>query len=266
MTSDTFSRSCKGFVVEARLVGWDAEAFGVPVAQITRIEVADPAAAAREYGAFEAWVAANDVRIVSCRLPHERIAESMFLEGRDFRFIETVLHPQLRDLRERCLPDDTLALLPAAEAELPVLLAIAETEFVHGRYHVDPRLDPKLADRRYTRWVRTSLRHPSQRLLTVWDGMQVIGFFLVEYGADGHAYYHLHAIAPGFQGRGYGRRAWLAMLRHSRDAGVLQVTTAISASNMRILNLFVSLSARFLPSEMTFHWVRQDLRTAGPSS
>ena len=105
MTLDVFSLSHNGFILEARLAPWDADAFGFPVAQITRIEVKDSERAEKEYGAFQFWVSANYVRIVTCRLPHDRIVDSIFLENLGFRFMEMVLHPQLEGLQERNLPE-----------------------------------------------------------------------------------------------------------------------------------------------------------------
>lgn len=258
MTQDHFQLSRPGLTLEARLAPWDAAAFGFPVAQISRIEVGALDAAEEAYQAFQSWVDASDARIVSCRLPHERLNESMFLEGRGFRFVEMVLHPQIEDLRERDLPDDTLTLAPAQAGDMPALLSIALTAFGHERYHVDPRLDPRLGDLRYGRWVEASLDHPTQRLIKIADGQRLVGFMVVETSGEGRAYWHLVAIAPDAQGQGYGRRAWLAMLRRHRDEGVTAISTTISARNIRQLNLYSRLSARFLPPEMTFHWVRAD--------
>ncbi|MGJ0507548.1 MAG: GNAT family N-acetyltransferase [Methylocystis sp.] len=256
MTREVFSLSRDGFVLEARLAPWDADAFGFPVAQITRIDVKASERAEKEYGAFQSWVSANDVRIVSCRLSHERLAASMFLEDRGFRFIEMVLHPQFEALQKRNLPDEALAVVPALDRDLPALQAIAEQAFRHERYHMDPRLDPRLADKRYGRWVRASFNHPTQQLLKIVDGQQIIGVFVVEMDRGSRVHWHLTAIAPDFQGKGYGRRTWLSMLRYHRDKGAIMITTTISARNVRVLNLYSRLSARFLPPEMTFHWVR----------
>jgi RimJ/RimL family protein N-acetyltransferase len=179
----------------------------------------------------------------------------MFLEAQGFRFIEMVLHPRLAGLSALALPEDDLQIVPADAADLPGLVAIAEHAFIHERYHVDPRLDPRLGDRRYGRWVRSSLAHPTQRLLKVLDAERLIALFLVEKRTDGSAYWHLTAIAPSWQGQGYGRRVWQAMLRRHQVEGCESVTTTISARNTPVLNLYAQLGFRFLPPEMTFHWI-----------
>jgi RimJ/RimL family protein N-acetyltransferase len=256
MTIGSFSLSRDGLLLQAQLAPWDEAAFGFPVAQITRI-AAPSNEAAEAYGEFEAWILANDVRIISARLPHDRLADSMYLERKGFRFVEMALHPQFEDLRRLNAPDDCLAVLPACGSELAALEAIGEQSFRYQRYHVDPRLDPVLADRRYGRWIRASFDHPRQRLLKIMNGAQIVGVFVVESQDSGRVYWHLTAIAPAFQGKGYGRRAWLSVLRYHWTEGANSVATTISAHNTRVLNLYSSLSARFSPPEMTFHWVKE---------
>ncbi|MBK8535842.1 MAG: hypothetical protein IPL59_12375 [Candidatus Competibacteraceae bacterium] len=48
------------------------------------------------------------------------------------------------------------------------------------------------------------------------------------------------------------------MLRYHQERGQDVVMTTISARNVSVLNLYTKLNFRFLPPEMTFHWVRGD--------
>lgn len=233
------------------------EAFGFPVAQIDQIEVIDPAATLEDYRQFQQWLDAGRIRIASCRLPHDRLRESIFLESRGFRFIEMVLHPKIEKLQTLDIPSDDLVIVPALESDLTAMRDIAERAFGHERYHIDPRLDPHLGDARYGRWVQNSFAHPRQRLLKVVQGDHIVALFIVESGENRSVYWHLTAIAPGWQGRGYGRRVWRAMLRHHQAEGRDSVMTTISARNVPVLNLYAKLDFRFLPPEMTFHWVRE---------
>jgi RimJ/RimL family protein N-acetyltransferase len=226
------------------------------VVQIEDIEVFDQGGAGADYRRYETWISAEDVGIVSCRLAHDRLRDSMFLEARGFRFVEMVLHPRLDALQSRQLPRDDLLIAPAAEADLRALQGIAERAFGFERYHVDPRLSPRQSDQRYGRWVRNSLHHPSQQLLKILDGDQLIALFLIEMRSDQSAYWHLAAIAPQWQGQGYGRRVWLAMLNDHKSKGCQSVSTTISARNTPMLNLYSQLQFRFTPPEMTFHWIR----------
>lgn len=241
----------------AGAVPWDSAVFGFPVAQIHTLDLIEPIGATSEYDAFRRWLDAEGIRIVSCRLPHDRLRESMFLESHGFRFVEMVLHPKIDNIQALDLPEENLTVASASKADVPELAEIAERAFSHERYHVDPRLNRKLADVRYGRWVKNSLDHLTQRLLKITDGGRLLAFFLVEL-QDRSAYWHLTAVAPEWQGRGYGLRIWQAMIRHHRAEACQQVATTISARNVAVLNLYAKLNFRFTPPEMTFHWVRED--------
>lgn len=144
------------------------------------------------------------------------------------------------------------------EVDLPIVQDIAERAFGHERYHIDPRLDPNLGNRRYGYWVKNSLDHPNQRLLKIMEDQHIVALFIVESREDQSVYWHLTAISPQWQGQGYGQRVWYAMLRYHQERGQDTVMTTISARNVSVLNLYAKMNFRFLPPEMTFHWVRGD--------
>jgi GNAT superfamily N-acetyltransferase len=251
-----FAVEKSGLLLEASLVPWDTEIFHYPVAQIERIQVLDPDQAKLDYVAFESWRDTNLCGLISCRLGHDRLHESMLLEEKGFRFIETVLHPRLESIDQLDIADQGLDIAPADEGDIPALRKIAESAFEDDRFHVDPRLDPRRGDVRYGRWVVNALGHPRQQLLKILDDEKLIAFFIIEAKENGTVYWHLTVVAPEYQGRGYGRRTWLAMLRHHNENGHNAVSTTISARNISVLNLYSSLSFRFLAPDMTFHWMK----------
>jgi len=243
-----------GLLIEARETPWDSAVFGFQVAQIDRIERSGQPLQTAHYQALPDWLKRHQIRLLSCRIEHTRIAESMWLEAFGFRFIETLLHPQLSRLQDH--PDyrtePQLSVVPAQTSDLPELQHIARHAFRDQRHHLDPRLDSALADERYARWVGNTLDHPTQRLIKLMDGPRLVALFIIERDRQ-HIHWHLSAVAPQWQGQGYGKRAWCSMLAWHRHQGVDEVTTSISVTNQRVLNLYVRLGFRFLPAEMTFH-------------
>lgn len=238
-------------------VTWDTKACGFPVIQIEDIEVFGPQANA-DIASFEVERDRLGVGLVSCRLGHERMKESMLLEDHGFRFIEMLYQPQL-ELAAR-LGDVLIVRLDvtlAGEADLPILMEIAGTAFQNERFKIDFRLDPRLSDQRYRNWVANSLHHPAQELYVVREGARVVAFFITEMLEDRTCYWHLNAVATDAQGRGYGRRAWVSMLDRATEQGALRVRTSIVARNHRVLNLYASLGFHFSEPLMTFHWVRK---------
>lgn len=235
---------------------WDTAIYGKPVLQVTRLEVSGPVRPA----AAAAFVQARDAcasPLVSCRLPCERLRESMFLEDLGFRFIEMLYNPELA-LDGLAPAPQPLRLSRGTAADLPAVRDIAGSAFRNERFHVDPRLPGPLADLRYQNWAASALEHPRQRLEVMRDGEDIVSFFVTELQPDGTCYWHLNAVAPSAQGKGYGRRAWQTMLGAAAAEGAKRVRTSIVARNHRVLNLYVSLGFRFPQPQMTFHWVRAD--------
>lgn len=235
---------------------WDTVLFGFPVLQIARIEVRGPAPKA-DFASFETCRDRMQSGLVSCRLSHECLKESMLLEACGFRFIEMVYHPEMDDLQTNDLGAPTGLRVSRAESlDLPVVQEIAGHAFQNERFHVDPRLDSHIGDQRYRNWVTSSFNHPRQELYCIRNAQRVLAFFVTEILADGTCYWHLNAVAPDVQGKGFGALAWRAMTHLARDAGAKQIRTCIAARNHRVLNLYCRLGFRISPPEMTFHWVK----------
>lgn len=234
---------------------WDTVVFGYPVVQILRIEVRAGKGGA-DLAPFMSACASGGVGLVTCRLPHDRLRESMLLEEIGFRFIEMGYQPEFGNLQSAG-PGDAqgLEVVRATAGDLPEIVEVAGTAFGTERFHVDPRIPSQLGDLRYQNWVRSSLEHHTQRLYAVRDAGELVAFFVTELLTGDTCYWHLNAVAPARQGKGYGLRAWLAMMHHARAEGASRVRTSIVARNYRVLNLYARLGFTFPAPSMTFHWV-----------
>lgn len=259
MMINRFDLDTESLFLRANAVPWDSDIFGFPVAAISTIDIKRPASAQVQFNLFKTWIHDNSFEIVSCRLPHEQIDASMFLERNNFRFVEMVLHPIALGLQTYPAIDTKLIVEQVCETELSSVVAMAKRSFRYERYHVDPRLDPQLANTRYGRWVENSFYDPKQVLLKIslQEG-HTAGFFVTENKDDGSVYWHLTAVNPDFQGRKLGYRIWMAMINHHKLAGMNSIRTTISARNSPVLNLYSKLNFRFEPPEMTFHWKKSD--------
>lgn len=240
--------------LEYYLVPWDTQILGVPVAQISALQVADPAQGALDFAPFEAWCAQQRIELCACRLPLDRLAESMFLETRGFRFVELNYTPQLTGLQALQLHEQNVLIEPAAAEDSVALAIMAEHAFRHGRLHQDPRIDPALADRRYRIWLENAFTHPGQQVLKCIVDGTIVGFFVIESRAARHCFWSLTALAPEQQGRGLGKRVWRAMLHWHSAAGMETISTSISAHNVAVFNLYVALGFRFPQPSITLQW------------
>lgn len=245
--------------MEFGLVPWDTRACGFPVAQIRSLRLTDAGAAVQRFHEFEAWRDAQRAMLVSCRLPHDALRESMFLETFGFRFIEMVFQPEL-EIDGVCPdPDPALKVAAPTPDELPGIEEIAAQAFTTDRFHLDHRLPAAAGGERYRRWVRSAAQSADQRLVSVKEGENTVSFFVVQTAEDGSCYWHLNAIAPAFQGKGYGKRVWRTMLAGHHAEGVRSVRSMISVRNTPVVNLYARLGFRFRPPQSTFHWAREQL-------
>lgn len=237
---------------------WDTAALGRQVFQITKMKIFD-AGAGDDFAAFEVEMDRRGAFLVSCRLPGDRLRESMLLEEKGFRFVEMVFQPALDRLDGWIAPaGQPLDIELATPADLPEIMAAAASAFGTERFHVDHRLDRSAGDRRYVNWVVSSLEHPTQRLHAIREHDALIAFFVIEMQEDATCYWHLTAVAPRFQGKGYGRKTWQSMIMMARELGARRIRTTIAARNFRVLNLYSRLGFAFGPPQMTFHWVRPE--------
>lgn len=241
-------------VLDYFLVPWDTEILSQPVAEIRRMEIREPEAAARDYRTFSRWCEKQAITLCSCRIAHERLFESMFLEAQGFRFIELNYSPRLNKLQEFELEDDVIQIQLASHQDRELLAEMAGNVFQHGRFHQDPRLGTTLGNYRYRTWLLNAFEQPHQQVLTCVLNDEIIAFFVVESPEKGHCFWSLVGLAPGKQGQGLGKRVWRAMLRKYQQDGVDTIVTSISSQNIAVLNLYVSLGFRFPKPYAIFHW------------
>lgn len=241
--------------LSARLVPWDSESFGRPVAQVNRIEVRDDAGAAGELRAFADWLARGGFAFASCRLPHDRLHESFALEAIGFRFVEMVYAMEICATTRVDEPEAPAAWCPAVADDLNELQRIAAAAFVTGRWNIDWRVGASLGGARYADWIRRSLDDPRHEVLKAVDAAgTIVAFFIIERRADGSAYWHLTAVSPECQGRGLGHALWRSMVARHATQGIERVATTISARNIPVINLYAKLGWRFVDCQTTLQW------------
>ena len=147
------------------LVPWDTEILGRPVAQIADVVVTSPIQAARDYRLFLDWCTGQAIALCACRLPADRLSDSMFLEEQGFRFIELNYLPRLSRLQELSFSDEGVHISQAEPGDREVLEGMAGQVFRDQRFHQDPLIDPSLGHHRYQVWMANAFTHPKQRVL-----------------------------------------------------------------------------------------------------
>jgi RimJ/RimL family protein N-acetyltransferase len=237
-------------------VPWDTEIIGRPVAEINRFEVIDFEEAKIQFACFEEWREQKKIELCSCRIDHDSLTESFFLQEHDFRFIELNYHPEYNGLQKQKFSSDTIEIAIAKEGDKETLAQMAAHTFKHGRFHQDISLGPVIGNERYKTWLINSFSHPTQFVYKCMIDGEIVGFFVTEYSANKNCNWVLVGLAPGLQGRGIGTRVWKAMMNFHQSEGMESITTSISSHNTAVLNLYVKLGFRYPRPQVTFHWRR----------
>lgn len=237
------------------LVPWDSEIFGQPVAQLDGLQLCsdDVDAAAADFSRYEGWRNEQQVSLEVAKLGAGQMRELAFLEARGFRWLEMQyrmlwqLGPELPSL------DDGLTVGPLRQQDREQVEELAATAFDASRFALDPHIGAELAGRRYRRWLANALASESQDVLVAHgDAGELVGFFIVEQ-KDQSGYWHLTAINPTQQGRGYGLRLWRHMMAWQLERGVHRIETSVSAHNLRVLGLYGRLGFRFVQAMIGLH-------------
>lgn len=239
---------------------WDSAIFESPVLQITSIEIGtNLEAAQRDSLSFIQARQSSSCYLVSCRIGAEKIREGFFLESFDFKFIEMVYHPYVTLVENNTNNNkhSRLTVARATTSSLEKMIAAAELSFGNERFHIDPRIPNQSANRRYANWVKNSIQHPSQELYGIWDHDKLIAFFITEDLPNDVCYWHLTAVFPEHQGKGYGPEIWYTMMSHAWNRGCQTIKTCIAARNYRVINLYARTGFSFSAPLMTYHWMPQ---------
>ena len=235
------------------LAPWDEPIFQGNTAAIGSIRVGMAPEADRAFKVFRDWCLENRIKLVSCRLAQDQLTECGFLEKQGFRFIELNYRPTRVGLA--AFSDDAeISIIPALRSDLEEISSFAEQIFEVGRLHMDPQVGPELGNRRYAAWAANAFDHPGQEMLKCCMNGRTVGFMVVERPTPTTRFWSLVGLAPGFAGKGLGRRVWQAMLAFHHREGVTEVSTSISSHNVAVMNLYVVLGFRFPAPSITLHW------------
>lgn len=110
--------------------------------------------------------------------------------------------------------------------------------FSHGRFHRDFKLNRDLADIRYDLWLRE-----------LYQLNQVFGLMFFDeiagcWGYSGNKIL-LHALSEKYRGKRMAKYFWSVACQKLFEKGYPELISSISASNVAVLNLYLSLGFRF---------------------
>lgn len=146
----------------------------------------------------------------------------------------------------------------AETGDLPEILAIAGETFTTDRFHLDPHLPAKLADKRYVQWVERGFRDGDPLFVYEGTGQSdadrgIIGFYLIRGEPGGEVDLSLAGVGSRYRRGGGGALMYEAVVEKCQELGYRTAVTTISANNLDVVNLFMRLGFVVRSAQLTMH-------------
>jgi hypothetical protein len=205
---------------------WDTAAFGMPTWELS------------EYSEKALQQAAQTVGHHTLKV--DPLADKRLLHEYGFYYCDTLIEPYCNATRLRAVqhPEATVS----KEIDEGQALSICHGAFGYGRFHRDFNLPKGAADLRYDNWLK-QLLEAQQVYGLYWQGI-LAGF--IGYSANSLV---LHAVAAPYRNKGWSKYWWSAVCGELLSSGHEEVKSSISASNLTVLNLYVSVGFSFNNSQ-----------------
>jgi ribosomal protein S18 acetylase RimI-like enzyme len=227
--------------------------FGAPFAHVE-----DVAAVLRDPQGFRSRLAAQQVRMVTARLPADDLAQVQKLEDIGFRLMDTLVYytRRLQDLPLRSAPPGT-AIRRAVPADAADVADIARAAFAGylGHYHQDPQLDRAACDAIYPDWAQRSVLAATDAtpVFVAEDAMGPAGFLTLKFQPDRRAEIVLNAVTPARQGRGIYDALCRQAFQAARDMGHTDIDVSTQLTNYRVQGVWSRLGCRLCRAYCTLH-------------
>lgn len=211
---------------------WDAVAFGMPTWELTEYSPEALQAVTKQSGHYSIKV--------------DPLANKHLLHQHGFYYCDTLIEPHCTEMRFRSMRHPAASV--SKQLDPTQVLAIGHEAFHHGRFHRDFNISSAAADLRYDNWLLQMLKADA-----------VYGLFWEEAlaGFIAHEQHRLvlHAVKSDFRGKGLSKYWWSATCSELFQAGRREITSSISASNIAVLNLYISLGFSMKNPQDVYHFV-----------
>jgi len=172
------------------------------------------------------------------------LADKTLLHRFGFYYTDTLIEPYCN--QDRFVAHAHPEVSIDTDSELHELLPMCDNSFVHGRFHRDFNLPREQADQRYKQWL--GQLHATGQVFILRYQHDLAGFIACD---DGKLL--LHVIDAPFRGQGLAKYMWSAVIEQLFLHGEQEIRSSISAANLAVLNLYISLGFRFDKAQDIYH-------------
>ena len=174
------------------------------------------------------------------------LSSKKLLDQYGFYYCDTLIEPYCDKKNFISHEDNRISL--SKEVDVESLVRLTHGSFI-GRFHRDFNVDPERADARYDQWLRQLDREG--KVTSLLYSQELAGFFA---SLDNHIV--LHALGESFRNRGLAKFFWTPACLELFSKGFEEITSSVSISNARALNLYLSLGFKLRrPLDVYHRWV-----------
>jgi dTDP-4-amino-4,6-dideoxy-D-galactose acyltransferase len=236
-----------------RLLEWDTEFFGFPVARADAPELDRDSAAE-----IDRWCIAQGVRCLYLMLDPQDEESAAAADAGGYRLVDVRLTLR-HGLASVPAPDPDVPIREAGLRDLGALTALAARSHRDSRFYHDDGFPRERCDTLYATWIEQAVRDSDR-----WVGVREVEGRAVGYqavrppGDSGIAAMEILAVDKSHRREGIGRNLLSAGLRWGRSAGASAVETATQERNRVSLQTHLALGFVCTRREAWHHkWYRQ---------
>jgi len=166
-----------------------------------------------------------------------------------FYYCDSLIEPFC--LRENFIEHSNKNVSFSQDMEFDAIKDICLNTFDFGRFQRYFNVSRRHADQRYINWLEELWK--KKQVLTLLYQTEIAGFF-----AFSQNKILLHALRKKFRGRGLSKFFWSQACQYLFEQKFSELTSSISACNLPVLNLYVSLGFKFRNPVDVYHWLFED--------
>lgn len=218
-----------------RLLDWDSEHFGFPIAQVVSGKLTESNA-----DAVDEWCAEQAVRCLYLAADSDDAETARVAAARGFRMVDIKIttrrsYEGLLDLPQG--PEE-VSVREAIDGDLEYARRLAARSHHSSRFYFDGNFPEDRCDAMYEAWIERGARDPERRLLIAVAADEPVGYYVAApLGPEREGNGELVAIDERHRGKGYGRAMHFGGYRHYAARGARVARAVLSHRNLANLHL-----------------------------
>lgn len=236
--------------IRCRLLEWDTEHFGFPIAKLEGEHLS--AERARH---AEAWCRERSIRcLYFLANPKEPNLVSLAHQF-GFDFVDARFALRTHCPNKDCAPaPESISIVPATERDLPTLEKIAVSAHRNTRFFTDSRFPRERAEDLYRRWIRSDVMNGTAFVARIDEDLSPLGYVTLQPSAfEQEASIRLIAVTEEARGRGIAKALVHAAIDRAGQRESETVSVVTQGANVAAQRLYQVVGFRTVSCRYWYH-------------